>query len=363
MTSKKLPPIAVVRALDRVRDALTKLNRRLVPGHIALLEMQFAGFLSQAVSTAADLGIADQLADGPRTSAQLADALEVDEDGLRRLLRLLVSYGVFAQRRDGRYALTRIGTTLRGDAAVTMREVSRFFGSPYHRNHWTHLGDAVRTGEAVGTALEGASFFEYAARDREVGDLFDRAMTSVGTLSIDPLLAAYDFGRFATIVDVGGGHGSLLLEILRRHPTTNGVLFDLPGVVEDLSTELASAGLEWRCTVEAGSFFEAVPSGADAYLLKNVLHDWSDEHAEHILRTIRAAMSPTATLLVIELVLPEHHRPHPGKFVDLEMLVNTDGGHERTEAQYRALLERGGFTLTRTVPTVAPVSVLEAVAR
>ncbi|MFC9966263.1 methyltransferase [Nocardia ignorata] len=363
MTSKKLPPIPVVHAFDRVRDALARLHRRLVPGHIALLELQFAGFLSQAISTAAELGIADQLADGPRTSAQLASALEVDEDGLRRLLRLLVSYEVFAQRRDGRYALTRIGEALRGDAAVTMREVARFFGSPYHRNHWTHLGDAVRTGEAVGQALEGASFFEYAARNRAVGDLFDRAMTSIGTLSIEPLLAASDFGRFDTVVDVGGGRGSLLVEILRRHPSTTGVVFDLPGVVEDLSSDLAAAGLGRRCTVEAGSFFEAVPAGADAYLLKNIVHDWSDEHAERILRTVRAAMGPAATLLVIELVLPEHHRPHPGKFVDLEMLVNTEGGHERTEAEFRALLDRSGFTLTRTVETVAPVCVLEAVAR
>ncbi|MFI5502491.1 methyltransferase [Nocardia asteroides] len=360
---KKLPPIPVLRALDRVRDALAALNRRLVPGHIALLDLQIAGFLSQAVSTAAELGIADELADGPRTAAQLARAVDADEEGLRRLLRLLVSYGVFAQRRDGKYALTRIGDALRSDAPVTLRDLCRFFGSPYHRNHWTHLSDAVRTGEAVGPTLDGASFFEYAAAHREIGDLFDRAMTSVSTLAIEPLLAAYDLGRFGTIVDVGGGRGSLLTEILGRHPAAQGVVFDLPSVVDDLGEDLAAAGLAQRCAVEAGSFFESVPQGGDAYLLKHIIHDWSDEHAERILRTVHAAMSPTATLLVIELVLPEHQRPHPGKMIDLEMLVNTDGGHERTEAQFRELLARSGFTLRRTVATAAPDCVLEAVPR
>ncbi|MFD6389621.1 methyltransferase [Nocardia sp. NPDC060259] len=360
---KKIPPLPVLRAIDRVRDTLSSAYRKLVPGHIALLELQIAGFLSQAISTAAELGIADELADGPRTSGELARAVDVDEDGLRRLMRLLVSYDIFAQRRDGTYTLTRMGDALRSDAEVTLRDMSRFFGSQFHRNHWTHLTDAVRTGEAVGRNLDGSNFFEYAAVNREVGELFDRAMTSVSTLSIEPLLTAYDFGRFGTLVDVGGGRGSLLTEILGRFPTTRGIVFDLPNVVDDLNADLAAVGLAQRCAVESGSFFDEVPQGGDAYLLKHILHDWSDEQAEQILRTVRAAMSRSATLLVIELVLPDHQRPHPGKFIDLEMLVNTEGGHERTEKQFRDLLARCGFTLRRTVETAAPDCVLEAVPR
>ncbi|MET9213730.1 MULTISPECIES: methyltransferase [unclassified Nocardia] len=360
---KKLPPLPVLRAIERVRDALGTLHRKLVPGHIALLELQIAGFLSQAISAAAELGIADELAEGPRTPAKLAGALGIDEGGLRRLMRLLVSFGVFAQRRDGSYELTRLGDALRSDAEVTLRDLSRFFGSPYHRNHWTHLTDAVRTGEAVGQALDGASFFEYAAVNREVGELFDNAMTSVSTLAIEPLLAAYDFGRFGTLIDVGGGRGSLLTEILGRYPAAQGIVFDLPNVVDDLTADLEAAGLGQRCTVESGSFFEEVPQGGDVYLLKHIVHDWSDAQAEQILRTVRAAMRPTSTLLLLELVLPDHQRPHPGKFIDLEMLVNTEGGHERTEAEFRALLARSGFTLVRTVETAAPDCVLEAVPR
>ncbi|MFE3545896.1 methyltransferase [Nocardia sp. NPDC059177] len=360
---KKIPPLPIIRGIDRVRAVLANLYRTLVPGHVALLELQVAGFLSQAISTAAELGIADELAAGPRTATQLARAVEVDEDGLCRLMRLLVSYNVFAQRRDGSYTLTRMGAALRSDAEVTLRDVSRFFGSPFHRNHWSHLSDAVRTGEAVGPAVDGASFFEYAATNREVGDLFDRAMTSISTMSTDPLLAAYDFSRFGTLVDVGGGQGSLLTEILHRYPAARGILFDLPTVVDDLTADLAAQGLAQRCEVEGGSFFEQVPPGGDAYLLKHVVHDWSDDRAEQILRAVRLAMNRSATLLVIELVLPEHRRPHPGKFIDLEMLVNTEGGHERTESQFRDLLARAGFTLTRTVPTAAPDCVLEARAR
>ncbi|MFD6452054.1 methyltransferase [Nocardia sp. NPDC060220] len=357
---KKPPPTPVLRAVERVRDALSALHRRLVPGHIALLELQIAGFLSQAISAAAELGIADELARGRRGAAELAAAVGADEGGVRRLMRLLVSFGVFAQHRDGSYGLTRMGESLRSDGEVTLRDTSLFFGSPFHRNHWTHLTDAVRTGEAVGPALDGASFFEYAATHREIGDLFDRAMTSISTLSIEPLLAAYDFGQFGTLVDVGGGRGSLLVEILDRYPDAEGIVFDLPDVVANLDSELTAHGLAGRCAAREGSFFDEVPAGGDVYLLKHILHDWSDAKAEQILRTIHAAMDPSARLLVIELVLPDHQRPHPGKFIDLEMLVNTDGGHERTEAQFRELLARGGFTLLRTVPTAAPDCVLDA---
>ncbi|MFC4127536.1 methyltransferase [Nocardia rhizosphaerae] len=357
---KKLPPTPVLRTVERIRNGLGALQRKLVPGHIALLELQMAGFLSQAISAAAELGIADELAGGRRSAGELAAAVGADEDGVRRLMRLLVSFGVFARHRDGTYALTRMSSALRSDGEVTMRDAARFFGSPFHRNHWTHLTDAIRTGESVGPALDGAGFFEYVATHREIGDLFDSAMTSVATLSIGPILAAYDFSRFATLVDVGGGHGSLLVEILDRNETAKGIVFDLPDVVEHLDAEFATRGLTGRCTAQAGSFFTEVPRGGDAYLLKHVLHDWSDEKAEQILRTVKAAMDPAARLLVIELVLPEHQRPHPGNFIDLEMLINTDGGLERTETQFRELLARSGFTLLRTVPTAAPESVLEA---
>lgn len=357
----RIPPLPVLRAVERLRYGLAVAYRKLVPGHIALLEMQLGGFLAQAISTAAELGIADQLASGPRRPADLAAAAGVDETGLRRLMRLLIAFGVFTEDRDGAYALTPIGSALRDDSPVSLRDLSRFFGSPFHRNHWSHLTDAVRTGHSVGPALDGQEFFAYAAEHRDIGDLFDQAMTSATNLSIEPLLAAYDFGAHTSIVDVGGGRGSFLLQILQRHPRSSGVLFDLPEVVASADDDIATAGLDRRCTTEAGSFFDTVPGGADAYLLKHIVHDWSDPEAEQILRTVRNGMPTGATLLLVELVLPEHRRPHAGQFIDLEMLVNATG-HERTEQQFRDLLARSGFTLTDLVPTAAPDCILTATA-
>ncbi|MEU7765552.1 methyltransferase [Nocardia sp. NPDC049190] len=356
----RIPPRPLVRAIESVRAVLAVVFRKLVPGHIALMELMAAGWISQAIHAAASLQIADELAAGPRTNAELAAAVGADQDALRRLLRLLISYGIFTQRADGRYALTPMAQALRRDAEVSLRDAMLFFGSTGHRNHWSHLVDAVRTGRPVGEKLYGMSFFDYVRHDRELGELFDRAMTSINTLAMEPLLAAYDFGRHATIVDVGGGEGALLTEILRRAPHSHGILFDLPEVVASAPTRFTELGLADRCTVEGGSFFDTVPQGGDAYILKHIVHDWAEPEASRILRTVRAAMAPDARLLIIELVVPEHTAPHPSKFIDLEMLVNV-GGRERTESEYRDLLARHGFTLTRLVPTISPDNVLVAV--
>ncbi|MEU2035651.1 methyltransferase [Nocardia amamiensis] len=355
----RIPPQRLVRAVESVRTVLAVAFRKLVPGHIALMELIAAGWITQAIHAAAALGVADELAKGPRSSAELAAAVGADQDALRRLLRLLISYGIFTQHRDGRYALTSMARALCRDADVSLRDAVLFFGSATHRNHWSHLVDAVRTGRPVGEELDGMPFFDHVQRDRELGELFDRAMTSISTLAMEPLLAAYDFGRYDILVDVGGGEGTLLTEILCRSPRSRGILFDLPEVVAAAPARLAELGLAERCTVESGSFFDSVPKGGDAYILKHILHDWAEPDAGRILDALRAAMEPDARLLIIELVVPEHTGPHPSKFIDLEMLVNA-GGRERTEAEYREFLARHGFTLVRCVPTVSPDNVLEA---
>ncbi|MFE3190469.1 methyltransferase [Nocardia sp. NPDC059240] len=356
----KAPPLPLLRALAWFRDGLAALHRRMVPGHIALLELSTIGYLTQATCAAAELGIADALADGPRQPADLARAVGADADALRRLMRLLVSGGVFAQRRDGSYQLTAISQSLRGDAAVSLRDLFLLLGNDLHRRTWTHLTDSVRHGRSQWPELAGMGFFEYAEQHPEVGEVFDRAMTSVSSLASEPLQAAYDFGHFASIVDIGGGRGSLLVDILERHPSLRGTVFDLPRVVESLPEQLLGPGLTGRLTFESGSFFDSVPKGSDAYLLKHIVHDWGDEDAERILRTVRTAMEAEARLLIIEIVMPEHHRPHPGKVIDLEMLVNTQGGRERTQTEFGNLLSRSGFVLTRVVHTAAPDCVIEA---
>ncbi|MGW4248850.1 methyltransferase [Nocardia sp. NPDC004722] len=356
----KAPPLPLIRAISWFRDNLSALHRRLVPGHIALLELSTIGYLTQATCAAAELGIADALADGPRHVADLARAVNADEDALRRLLRLLVSGGVFAQRRDGAYQLTGISQGLRTDAEVSLRDLFVFLGSDLHRKHWSDLAGSVRQGRSLWPETEGMEFWQYAEEHPEAGQVFDRAMTSVGSLATEPLQAAYDFGRFGTIVDIGGGRGSLLVDILRRHPSMRGVLYDLPRVVESLPEQLLAPGLTGRLSFEGGSFFDTVPKGGDAYLLKHIVHDWADADAERILRTVRTAMESEARLLIIDIVMPENHRPHPGKVIDLEMLVNTSGGRERTQTEFGNLLSRSGFVLTRVVPTAALDCVIEA---
>ncbi|MBH0777159.1 methyltransferase [Nocardia bovistercoris] len=352
----KQPPLPLVRTVEFLRGALAALHRRLVPGHIALMEMFTAGWLAQAVAAAAELGIADALARGPRTLAELAVAVDADEDALRRLLCLLTSHGVFAEDARGRYRSTPAARALRTDSEVSLRDVILFFGTDFHRGRWTRLVDAVRTGAPIGGA---SAFFDLVAEDRALGASFDRAMTSIGGLSTEALLDAYDFARYDTIVDIGGGEGRFIAEILRRAPRSRGILFDMPEVVAGAPERLAELGVADRCSIESGSFFDAVPTGGDLYVLKHIVHDWDSERIATILRVLRTAMPPTARLLLVELVLPHHNRPHPGKYIDLEMLINT-GGRERDATEYRDLLARSGFTLLRHIATVAPDQLLEA---
>ncbi|WP_370512208.1 methyltransferase [Skermania sp. ID1734] len=274
-------------------------------------------------------------------------------------MRCLTSRGVFCVRSDGRFALNAMADPLRSDAAVSLRALARFIGSPEHREHWSHVTSAVRTGRDVLPAVRGTSFFGYTEQNPVFGAVFDAAMTSLSEMSIDPVLAAYDFSNFDTIVDVGGGHGRFLSGILGHSPGARGILFDLPAVVAGASTELAKAGVADRCTVIEGSFFDTVPTGGDAYVMKLILHDWADDKAVEILRNIALAAPRESRLLLIEAVIPEDNSPHVGKLIDIEMLTCI-GGRERTAAEFRQLLRRGGFDLVRIASTASPISIVEA---
>ncbi|WP_319436324.1 methyltransferase [Mycobacterium sp. RTGN5] len=356
----KVPPARVVRLVERIRFRLSQLSGRMVPPPIAMLELVLGTWVSQAIQVASALDIADALADGPLPAAELAKRVDADPDGVDRLMRALVSRGVFRRGRDGRYALNALGETLRSDIGSPMRAAGLFYGSRQQREHWTHLLEAVRTGKPVVESLRGKEFFEYLGDDPEFAGLFNDAMTGMSEMTVQPAVAAYDFSRYATIVDVGGGHGRLLAAILGATPTARGVLYDLPDVVAKAPKLLAEFGLTERVDVQAGSFFEAVPAGGSAYVMKHIIHDWADEQALTILRNVRAAIDPGATLLLLEFVIPDHDGDFIGKWVDLEMLVQA-GGRERTAEQYRSLLAQAGFRMTGVVGTAAPISVVEAV--
>ena len=308
--------------------------------------------VTQAIHVAAVLGIADLLADGPRSSDDLAAATGAHAPSLHRVLRALASIGVLREDDDGRFTLTEIGRCLRSDAPDPVGGWAAYVGGHAHFAAWGNLLHAVRTGESAFRSVHGADVWDYRARHPEDGARFDRAMTDNTRRTNRRLLEAYDFGPLHLVVDVGGGHGALLGALLSAHPQMRGVLFDLPHVVAGAAVDAA------RCEVVGGSFFDAVPPGADGYVLKAILHDWEDEDAVHILRACRSAAPAHAALLVVERDLGAANESPDAKFSDLNMMVGP-GGRERTYDDFAALFGAGGFALRRAVPTGMGFSVFE----
>src|ERR1700757_3156576 len=351
-TTAKVPPAKLARVVEWIRHYLYRLHQRLTPAPAAMMERIVATWMSRAITVAAHLGVADALTDGPLPIEELAVRVGADADALRRLLRALISKGIFRRRRDGRYELNSLAGTLRSDAPISMTWAAQFYGSGEQRERWTLMVDSIRTGSSVVPALRGKESFDYFAGQPELAKLFNQTMTSVSELTDGPVVAAYDFSAYPTIVDVGGGHGPLLAAILTGAPTSRGILYDLAPVVASAPSLLREHKVADRVRIVEGSFFDSIPTGGDAYILKNIIHDWPDEKAVQILRNVRTAAGPRATVLLIELVIPKHDRDFPGKWVDLEMLLNL-GARERTAVEYRDLLSQAGFQMTRVVQTEA----------
>ncbi len=296
MTAQKIPPAKVVSVLERARHVLGRVHQRSVPPVAAMMEMIIGAWRAQGIAVAADLKVADALADGPLTADELARRVGADPDALARLMRALIGEGVFTRRHDGRFALNALGDTLRSNAPNSMAGMARFVGHPAYREHWSGLLDAVKTGEAVPPKLRGMSGWEFMEQRPDLAAVFNDAMTSVSEMSVDPVVAAYDFAPYRTIIDVGGGHGRLLSAIIAATPGAIGVLYDLPQVVEGAPELLHKHGVADRVRAEGGSFLDRVPEGGDAYVMKNVIHDWADAEAVTILSNVRKAARAGSTL-------------------------------------------------------------------
>jgi len=314
--------------------------------------------VSQALHVAATLGIADLLASSGRTSDELAAATDTHPPTLYRLLRALASVDVLREREGRRFELTPLGERLRSDAPDSVRGWAAFIGRPYFWQAWSALEHSVRTGENAFQHVHGTDVWSYRATRPDESAIFDRAMTSLSRRSNAALLAAYDFGRFRTVVDVGGGNGALLAAVLAANPKLEGTLFDLPHVVAGAPALLEQAGVADRCRVVAGSFFESVPQGADAYILRAVIHDWDDDESIRILKVVRRAIPVGGALLLVERAVAPPNEGRDAKFSDLNMLVGP-GGRERTRWEYAALLEASKFRLTGVV-SAGVYSVIDA---
>jgi hypothetical protein len=313
--------------------------------------------VSQAIYVAARRNVAEHLAAGPAPVEQLARQTGADPEALYRLLRALASVGVFTEPSPRRFANTPMSECLRPGVPGSQHAGALMVGSLCYPS-FDQLPYSVETGRPGFDKVFGAPIFDYLAKRPDEGRLFDQAMMSIHGPETAAMIGAYDFTAFKTIVDVGGGNGSTLLEILRAAPGARGTVFDLPGVVERTAPVIAAAGLADRCRAEAGSFFESVPRGADAYILRHIIHDWDDDKSVQILRRCREAAAPGAKILIVESVIPPGDEPHPGKWLDLIMLA-VPGGRERTAPEYEKLLAAAGLKLRRIVPTPSPVSVVE----
>ncbi|MFN0120456.1 MAG: methyltransferase [Blastocatellia bacterium] len=329
-----------------------------VPPSGQMMQLMFGFIPTLAVFTAARIGVADQLKNGPQSIEALAVATGMHAGSLRRLLRATASVGVFSETSPGVFSQTPMSATLCEDATDSLRSFALFWGADWHLQVWAALYDSVRLGQPAFEQIHGQPIFAWFEEHRAEAAVFNNAMTSLSKSSGVAVTQGYDFTGVGKLVDIGGGHGFMLATIMEKYPEMQGVLYDAPSVIAGASDFMNNAALAGRAEAVAGDFFVSAPAGGDAYIMKHIIHDWNDEDSLKILRHCHEGMTPDGRLLVVEMVVPEGDVPAPAKFLDLEMLSFLHS-FERTEAEYRELFARAGFELTRIVPTPSPYSVIE----
>jgi hypothetical protein len=322
--------------------------------HLSIRDMLWGFAISQAVYVAAKLAIFDFLGDGPKTSVEIADSVGAHEPSLRRLLRALTSINLLIEE-TGRFANTLMGEQLSSNHPESWRPFALGLGWSVNWRPWGELEQTILTGKPAFNQVHGLPFFDYFEQRPDEAAVFNAVMTSLTSVDVRAILAAYDFSGFAKIVDIGGGHGVLLRGILERYPQAQGVLCDLPSVLAN-AYQIRNTALETRCELVGVDMFQSVPSGGDIYMLKSILHDWDDAEAVQILRNCRQAISDQGKLLHIGEMLKPSNEPDFGKWLDLNMLVQLTG-RERTEAEFQELYGATGFRLSRVIQTGGPTIV------
>ena len=330
-----------------------------LPPPAQMLKLITGYWISQAVGTAARLGVSDQLADRPKTSSEVARAVSADPQALFRLMRMLASIGVFTLDEEGRFGLTPLGDTLRSSVPGSVRKFAIAETAPGHWQPWGRMYEAIMTGGPMCKTVLGMELWDWYSKNPEEGEYFNGAMGDLSAAVSGEVARVYDFATFHKVVDVGGAHGILLAAILKANPKMRGVLFDLQHVTATAGESLKTNGIGQRCEVVTGDFFESVPPGADIHVLKQIIHDWSDTECTTILRNCHRALNPNGKLLLVEMVIPADNSASLAQAMDLNMLVLLTG-RERTESEFRDLLAAGGFKLERVMPTHSPFSVIEA---
>ena len=325
-----------------------------------LMQLLFGKQIAYSLSAIARLGVADHMGPTPVSVDTLGERVQAHAPSLYRAMRLLAGAGVFEELTGKRFALTPVSELLKTDAPNSLRFLAILWGEDFSTRAMGQIVDCLRSGHDGVTPVFGKNLFEVFAEHPEWAQNFNRAMSNFSASVAAAVLKAYDFSEIRRLADVGGGHGMLLGSILKQYPSMEGVLFDLPEVIAGAPSSNHLAGCGGRVQMEPGSFFERVPSGCDAYLLKHIIHDWSDEHCRKILGLIRDQLPAAGRVLVCEMVVPDEPGMVPSKALDIEMLVMTPGGKERTRAEFADLFASAGLRLVRVVPTDGPMCVLEA---
>lgn len=328
-----------------------------LPPQIAMTQMIFGFVTSKAIHVAAKLNIADLLAShGPMNAEQLAQETGAHQESIYRLLRALASNGIFTENQNRNFELTPLAECLREDSQESMKATALSAGSVFYKAYNEFLF-SVQTGERGFQKALGMGPFEYMANNPEEGKTFDRMMTDFHGGETQPMIDNYDFSVFKTVVDVGGGNGEVISAVLHNSKGLNGILFDMPEVIKRSRENSMISGLKDRCQLISGDFFESVPSGGDAYILRHIIHDWSDEDSISILKNCKKSMNPDGKILVVEAVIPPGNDPHPFKWLDLTMLMI--GGKERTKGQFEEIFKQAGLKLTRIIPITPAISIIE----
>jgi O-methyltransferase domain/Dimerisation domain len=327
---------------------------------VALRHMIMGFRVTQLIYVAAKLGIADHLRLGPQSVDSLAGVSGAHPRALYRLLRALASIGIFEEADDGRFHLTHLAEPLQTETSGSLRALAILYGDDSYYRAYGALLHSIMTGKSAFQHVHGQTLFEYLNEHPDAGGTFNQAMTAYSEQEIAAILGAYDFSRVSRVVDVGGGHGRLIAAILGANTQACGILFDQAPVVEGARDFIAQLELGSRCELVAGDFLHSVPAGGDLYILKSIIHDWDDETAVAILTNCRAVMTSQALLVLVERVVPPGNGPSEAKLFDINMLMVL-GGCERTEAEYKNLLEAAGFRMTDVIPTRSALSLIEGV--
>ena len=329
------------------------------PAHVGVFQLLGGIGIGGALASLAQLGIPDLVEHGPKSADELSREVGVDPRALYRLMRATASVGVLSEGADGKFSETPMAAVLRSNAKPSLRGFAMMHATEWHAQGWSSLAHCVTTGKQALEKVYGMHLFQYFAQNPETAQVFNQAMTDLSMLDSPAVAAAYSFSEFHSIVDVAGGHGLLLATIMAKHPHLKGTLYEVPHVIEGAKNGPLKPMMD-RCAFASGDMFSSVPNGADAYIMKHIIHDWPDDVCIKILKACRKAVNPGGKLLVVDNVIQPGNDFHPGKFLDLQMLI-FPGGCERTEKQFREIFAASGWQLSRVIPTAVPESIVEGI--